>query len=355
MGSKYSQMKIFHFQEKLDSLPQEVEEILSPIHIRIKPTNICNHNCSYCAYRVEDLQLGTDMDVRDSIPEAKMMEIIDDIIEMDVKAVTFSGGGEPFCYPFLVPAIKKLASSPVKFAALTNGALLKGEAAEIFAEKGSWLRVSMDGWNDESYYSYRGIKNGEFTKIISNLKSFIKLGGDCVLGVSLIVGKDNAEHIVEIVKKLRDVGVSNLKISPCIVSNSGKENNEYHQEIFEKVRNQIDILKEWDEPDFELFDSYHILDEKFEKDYHWCPYLQILPIIGADMNVYSCQDKAYNLETGVLGSIKDVRFKTFWFNDKNKFFRINPSKICNHHCISNSKNKQIFDYLDVDSDHLEFV
>ena len=48
-----------------------------------------------------DLQLGEEIDVRDSIPEDKMNEIVDDLVKMDVKAVTFSGGGEPFLYkPF---------------------------------------------------------------------------------------------------------------------------------------------------------------------------------------------------------------------------------------------------------------
>ena len=36
------------------------------------------------------------MNEKDGIPEPKMMEIIEDIIEMKVKAVTLSGGGEPF-------------------------------------------------------------------------------------------------------------------------------------------------------------------------------------------------------------------------------------------------------------------
>ena len=87
MGHIYTQMKIFHFKDKIDSLEKNNKTIEAPLHIRIKPTNVCNHNCSYCAYRAEDLQLGQNMKIRDFIPEAKMMEIIDDIIEMKVKAV----------------------------------------------------------------------------------------------------------------------------------------------------------------------------------------------------------------------------------------------------------------------------
>ena len=108
MGHLYTHMKIFHYKDKLESLPRESDVILAPLHIRIKPTNVCNHNCRYCAYRMDDLQLGKDMNVRDYIPRDKMIEIIDDIIEMGVNAVTFSGGGEPFCYPYLLDAVERL-------------------------------------------------------------------------------------------------------------------------------------------------------------------------------------------------------------------------------------------------------
>jgi radical SAM protein with 4Fe4S-binding SPASM domain len=76
-----------------------------------------------------------------------------------------------------------------------------------------------------------------------------------------------------------------------------------------------------------------------KKEYTWFPYSQILPVIGADLNIYPCQDKAYNLEEGLVGSIKEQRFKDFWFSDKNQFFKINPSLHCNHHCVANLKNK----------------
>jgi MoaA/NifB/PqqE/SkfB family radical SAM enzyme len=356
MGLLYSKLKIFNFKDKLDSLPAENNKILPPLHIRIKPTNICGHNCWYCAYRTDNLQLGKDMVKADYIPKEKMMEIVDDVIDMGVNAVTFSGGGDPFYYPYLLDAVKKLSHSPVKFASLTNGARLEGELAEIFAHSATWLRVSMDGWDDDSYADYRKVKSGEFTRVMKNMEKFKKLGGKCYLGTCLVVDKKNAEHIYDFVRRLKDIGVDSVKVSPCIVSNEGMENNNYHKSIFglakEQTKRAIDTLAD---TNFEIFDSYHELDSKFEKDYSWCPFLQILPVIGADLNVYSCHDKAYNLKDGLIGSIRDIRFKDFWFSDKNKFFKINPSVVCNHHCVVNANNKLILEYLSLEKEHLEFV
>lgn len=356
MGLLYTRMKVFHFKEKIDSLPKHVDKIMSPIHIRIKPTNVCNHNCWYCAYRADNLQLGKDMAKRDHIPKEKMMEILDDIVRMGVKAVTFSGGGDPFCYPHLLEVAKRLSQAPVAFAALTNGARLHGEIAEVFAHFGTWLRISIDGWDKESYASYRGVSKEEFTKVMKNMGDFKKLGGACYLGVSLIVDRKNAPHVYEFIERIKNVGVDSVKVSPCIVSNDGAENNAYHRPVFETVRREVKrAIEDWMDDRFEIFDAYHELDEKFDKRYTWCPYLQILPVIGADLNIYPCQDKAYNLDEGLIGSIKEQRFREFWFSDKGNFFKIDPSLHCNHHCVANAKNGMILEYLDADQEHWGFV
>ncbi|MDD2365636.1 MAG: radical SAM protein [Desulfuromonadaceae bacterium] len=356
MGLLYTRMKIFHFSEKLDSLRRESELILPPVNVRIKPTNACNHNCSYCAYRVDHLQLGKDMVRKDFIPRDKMLEIVDDLAEMGVRAVTFSGGGDPFCYPYLQDTVERLAETKIRFAALTNGSRLTGRLAELFSLHATWIRISMDGWDDESYTRYRGCPGGEFSRILANMEAFRKYGGNCYLGVCIVVDKGNCSHIYDLIKRLHEAGVDSVKLSPCIVSNSGAENNMYHEQIFTVVKEQTArAVNELEGNKFEIFDSYHTQLATFSKSHHWCPYLQISPVIGADLNVYSCHDKAYNLGEGVLGSLKDMRFKEFWFSDKSRFFSIDPASVCNHHCVVDSSNLQILEYLDADPDHLDFV
>lgn len=356
MGLKYTKTKIFHYMDKISSLPESINRILPPVHIRIKPTNICNHNCSYCAYRAKGIQLGEDMSLKDYIPKDKMMEIIDDLSSMHVKAVTFSGGGEPFCYPHMLETVEKLTQNKIQFAALTNGSRLTGKTAELFSQYGTWIRISIDGWDGESYASYRGTSTDEFAKIIKNIAIFSNLGGKCHLGASIIVDKKNANHIYELIKKLKDAGVNSIKVAPCILFNDGEKNNIYHNHIFKAVKQQVQkAISDFKENSFEIFDSYHTQLETFKKNYSWCPYLQVLPVIGADCNVYSCHDKAYNLKTGLLGSIKDQGFKKFWFSDKKNFFKINPSVHCNHHCVVDGHNKMLHEFFNSDKDHLVFV
>lgn len=355
--SRYSKYKMFFYKEKILSLPQ-AKEIVAPLHIRIKPTNVCNHDCWYCSYRLSNVQLGKDMVERDFIPEEKMMEIIQDCEDMGVKAITFSGGGEPLVYKYMPQTLRRLADSPISFATLTNGSRLQGEVAELFAKYGTWVRVSMDGYDNESYQRFRSTGKEEFDKILSNMKKFKQLEGSCDLGVSYVVGKDNCHKVYEIANILADIGVDSLKIAPAIVDNDGEISNQYHQPFYELVREQIEKIKSDFGKKMEIYDSYHYQLGSFEKKYNWCPYAQILTIIGADLNVYPCHDKAYNLDNGLLGSIKDTSFKEWWLsNAKRMIAKINPSCDCNHHCTANEHNRILLDYLDAldEERHLPFI
>jgi MoaA/NifB/PqqE/SkfB family radical SAM enzyme len=342
----YSKLKIIHHKRKLDTLSKDTP-ISAPVHIRIKPTNVCNHSCRYCSYQNSYGQLGKDMNKQDQIPFEKLSEIIDDCAEMGVKAVTFSGGGEPLLYPHLDKIIE---TAQVNIAVLTNGIFLKDRAAEVLSKKATWVRVSMDGWDNESYKKYRDCRDDEFDKLMENLKNFSTFKSSCVLGVNIVVDKDNASHLYELIKKVNAAGVTSIKISPCITSNDSEVNNAYHSKIKHLVDDELSGIAA---EGIDVYNSYHLQLEGFKKQYTWCPYIQILPIIGADCKVYTCHDKAYNLTNGVLGDLKNRRLRDLWFDGKEKFFKVNPSIDCNHHCITDNTNKLILEYLGVE--HKEFV
>lgn len=352
--SLYSNLKMFHYPAKLQSLTNDTM-ITPPLHIRLKPTNACNHRCRYCAYLNPEMQLGKDMRVTDSIPHDKMLEICSDIAEMGVGAVTYSGGGEPLLSPHILEASQLLHDGGVKVACLTNGSLLHGANADFFAHNATWVRVSMDGWDDASYMHYRGVKNGEFTKIMQNLENFAKLGGGCVLGVSYIVDAHNCRHLLPMLARLKNAGVGSVKVSVCISSNDPAVNKAYHAPHFEQVKNDILHAQETlTASTFEIHDGFHDLDERFLKDYTWCPYMQIQSVIGADLCIYACHDKAYT-DTGIIGCLREQRLRDFWLNNKDSFFRIRPCVDCQHHCVANEKNRILLEFLQTDVQHRAFV
>lgn len=354
MSILYSSLKFLRFADHLDAYRNR--QVLAPVHIRIKPTNHCNHDCWYCAYKVGNLKLGEDMVEADSIPTEKMAEIVEDIVAMGVKAVTFSGGGEPLLYKTLPEHIARLSDGGVRVATLTNGSNLKGRMADAFAEHGTWVRISIDGWDDASYNKARGLRGDAFSQLIRNMRDFSKRKSKCVLGVSFIVTPENYPHLQEACATFKEAGANHVKLSGVVVANEGSQNNKYHADILQNVTAEINQAQRLNGDGFSIINHYHELEERFDKSYTTCPFLQFLTVIGADCSVYSCQDKAYT-KSGMLGSCKEQSFRQFWFSEENRkrIFSINPAKECGHHCVSHGKNLAIEDFINIDPDHGQFV
>lgn len=350
----YSSLKALAFQDRILALRER--RLVSPVHIRIKPINHCNHDCWYCAYRVSNLQLGQDINLRDQMPREKMLEIIDDIGSMDVKAVTFSGGGEPLIYKPLPECIERLAGYGIRIGTLTNGSNLKGRMADAYAEHGTWIRVSIDGWDGESYAKSRNVSLDAFGKLLDNMEAFARRGTHCVLGASFIIGQANHGHIYSLCRTLKNAGVAHVKLAGVVIGNDGAGNNAYHRALQPRVGDEIERAKTLNDDTFKIIDHYHELDERFDRQYHVCPTVQFTPVIGADCMVYACQDKAYT-QGGELGSIRDRSFKEVWFSPecRDRAYAIDPALHCRHNCASHQKNVLVTDFLGVHEDHLSFV
>lgn len=354
MATLYSSLKFLQFKDHLEALSNR--RVAVPVHVRVKPTNMCNHNCWYCAYRTDDLLLGGEMLEKDSIPEARMLALAKEFVEIGVKAVTFSGGGEPLLYKPLPDVIEILAAGGIRVAALSNGSNLKGRVADVFARHGTWVRISLEAWDNKSYTKSRGAKPNDFSRLLDNMREFTSRDTKCVLGVSLIVSQDNADHVAEICALMKDCGVNHVKVSGAVVSNDAAGNNAYHLPIKDEVARQLGQAMQLGDSRFSIIDHYHELESLFDKEYTWCPFLQFLTVVGADQYVYTCQDKAYT-DAGRMGSIAERTFKDFWFSTENQRFlyELNPSASCAHHCVSHTKNLALHDYLSLDKEHSFFV
>lgn len=354
MSTLYSHLKFLRFQDHIKALRDR--EVVAPVHLRIKPTNRCNHDCWYCAYKVNHLRLGEDMVEEDTIPEEKMGEIVSDIISMGVRAVTFSGGGEPLLYKPLPRVVERLTDGGVVVAALTNGANLKGELAQVFAHRATWIRISIDSWDDASYQKARNLRGPVFTRLLENMQRFTDLGGSCVLGVSFILTAENCHHLPEAIAQFKAAGANHVKLSGVVVANDGGENNNYHSNMTKIVHEKIREACSLADNRFSVINHYHELEERFDKHYTYCPFLQFLSVIGADGRVYACQDKAYT-QSGLLGEIRHRSFRDYWFSaeNKNRLFSLNPELDCRHHCVTHAKNEAILQFLDLDPQHGLFV
>jgi sulfatase maturation enzyme AslB (radical SAM superfamily) len=273
-----------------------------------------------------------------------------------LQPLRFRAEGEPMIHKGLPEAVRRLGQSGVRIGCLSNGSNLQGPMAEAFSQYGTWVRISLDAWDDASYSASRKIKIGQFSSVMRNIRMFQARKSSCTLGVSFIVTPDNAGRVYDVCSLLKDAGVHHVKLSPVITSNDSAASNDHHAETRAIAAQQIERARRLVDDSFAIIDHYHQLEERFEKPYTSCLFARFLTVIGADAGVYACQDKAYTA-SGFLGSIADRSFRDFWFSGEAEagIAGLNPSKTCKHHCVANAKNRMLHEFVSVDAKHAAFV
>lgn len=353
-ATPYSNLKIFAHAQELNDIG--AGKRIAPIYIRIKPTNYCNHKCYYCSYADNALGLRDAVNRQDQIPREKMMDIIADIKDMGVKAVTFSGGGEPLLYPYIIETMQKILDAGIDLSIITNGQLLKDERAEVLA-KAKWVRISFDSANAETYVRVRQIPVTAFEEVCDNIRQFAKIKNEnCELGVNFVINHENADQVFDMAKMVKELGVNHIKYTARVT----KDLFEYHEPFKQRVIEQIHRAKE------ELEDNRFRVINKYESDfesvlvfhrcYEKCYVNRAFTVIAADSKVYFCHDKAY-VKEGVVGDLRNQSFKDLWFSEETvkRYKEFDPQVECNHHCVYDDRNELLNTFYSLDRNHINFI
>ncbi len=151
--NQFSKNKLF---KHLDRLAEwQAGKTPFPVLVELDLTNLCNHECPGCTFsHLVNIS-------KDSIPMAVAERVIRELATLGVKALTFSGGGEPLTYGQgrVVQLMQLAVASGLQVALITNGSLLTDPRILDLCE---WVRVSMDGWDAASFARLHGRGPGEF-------------------------------------------------------------------------------------------------------------------------------------------------------------------------------------------------
>lgn len=348
----YSELKIFHHTDRIDGLLRG--ERVAPVYVRIKPTNVCNQRCYYCGYADDKVFDGRVVDRRESIPWETMKNVINELAEMKVKAVTFSGGGEPLCYHSILQTLDLVQNLGIDYSMITNGQALEGEVVD-YLKHAKWIRVSFDSYHAQTYEGVRGVKT--HSKVVRNIENFARVKEGCTLGINCVVTKQNADQIYDLCKLVKELGVDNIKLSPILVK---EDEAEYHDSIKEIVSEQILHAKEQlEDENFRIVDKYTndlLLDENFRKSYNRCVIQEIFTVIAADSKVYRCHQRAYT-KPGEIGDLSKQSLKEIWYSQDviRNVREFDPCKECQFRCAFEERNIMLNDFLNMDMEHVNFI
>ena len=281
-----------------------------PVTIEIDPSNSCNHSCPFCISGHLHLQKfkGTKLFNRTMLDKKIFKNLIEDLVKTEIKAINWTGGGEPTQNPFLGEAINYIKeNSKIEMGMFTNGTLIdRFNLFETFVNCLKWVRISMDAGIPSTYNDLRKTnKNNNFDKVIQNIKTLIdikKFKSDIIIGVGFVVTEDNYNEIKDFAKLFQNIDVDYCQFKPEIIQierNKSSENNSDNGKMqissdfwLNKVTNILEEAKQILGSKFEC-NAYKLEDlivdvKNYGRNYKECIGSQFQPCIGADGNVYVC-------------------------------------------------------------------
>jgi radical SAM protein with 4Fe4S-binding SPASM domain len=320
----------------------------APVHAFVA-NGFVVHNCAYKSSFSGMHELSPDRESTwdgpvAELPTAKLLEVLDDFRDMGVKAVTYSGGGEPLMHPAIVTVMERTLELGIHLSIITNGQLLMAERAKTLG-RAKWVRVSVDYQNAQQMHEHRHVPERMFGALLNNLQNFARLKQpQCDLYLNYIVHKGNCESLTEAARLFFEVGVENIRFSPVWTPDF----QAYHAPIRARVEQQLLEIRQslrlgqTVNTTYDLASSAHSI----ERGYHRCFFMEMVPVVAADGNVYACHNKAYDAK-GMIGTIRDKRFKALWFSPEAKeFFKtLDPTVMCRHQCANDGKNLFIHQLL----------
>jgi MoaA/NifB/PqqE/SkfB family radical SAM enzyme len=362
--SAYSNLKFLHHPNRLQVLRDGGQ--IAPVHAQLIISDLCSHACSFCSYRWEGNVSNQLFHVLNNdgkknhnparfIPIEKIRELIDDFVTMDVKAVQFTGGGEPTLHPQHLEAFQYALDNGREISLVTHGCLLKPETIETLM-RATWVRVSIDAGTPATYASIRRVAESQFRKATDNLRLLChrrdETGSPVVIGVGFVVTKENWREVVQAAELAKELGADNLRISAVFQPDGAT----YFADFYEAAATQCKIAESLSDSRFKVVNMFgnRLADLTLgSPDYPRCGYMQWTTYIGGDLNAYRCCTTSYN-EQGLIGSLKNQRFVELWNSQaKRDDFETFDARGCER-CMFNNQNRAIA-YATAKPTHENFV
>ncbi len=343
--------RIFNPQAKVIANVDRVIEFLEtgntvPILVEVDPSNACNHSCGFCISSYIHLPESKGLETYDRSVMCKdiLMGVCRDLIDMNVRAINWTGGGEPTINPALKEAIQYIGeNSDIKMGMFTNGTLLdKWDLFDTLVDYMTWVRFSVDAGTPETFNAVRRVKKGQdWNKMISNLEKLISAnaskGKKIDIGVGFVITPDTYHEILDFAKYFVKLDVDYYQYKPEIV-NREREGGIQRDVNFwnEKVEPLLGEAREILGNRFQI-NGYKITDLKedpslYGRTYKNCLGSQIQPCIGADGHVYVCTNhRGYKQYS--YGSLYEKSFKEIWEDIGKR--RAVMNQIDNVECFSN--------------------
>ena len=317
-----------------------------PVTVELDLTNRCNHHCPNCTFRyLIDRN-------HDTIPLSDAIDYVDQLAAFGVRAVTFSGGGEPLMYgeDTILYLMERCRLLGMQCALITNGSLLRSTR---YVELCEWVRVSLDGYDDETYRRFRGADQLEL--VSENTERLCAAPGQATVGVGFLTDwSSDTDFVLRAAEYCqRFKGLDYIQFRPLVLS--------WHDDDTLRggygERDRFDWIESAAQQAQRLApDGCRVLlsREKYVslaepncgRTYNRCHAHFLQACISADQRVYLCCH-GQGRHSYCLGDLREQSFAGIWHGERAAQVRnsIDPRTMCPPVCRLHPQNQLLQQFM----------
>lgn len=291
VGQLTPQLKLLYHTDRIQ---QWLSGKTYPILVEIAPTGYCNATCPWCFF--------SKVRSSDAIDKYTLLTALKSMSDCGLKAINWSGGGEPTLHPDFDIFVKKANELGLKQGLFTNG-FKEIPCQELF----SWIRISL---TDQG-----------FKKIVKPKVPF----GICVNHVV----SDSIDQLKDWCLEAKEFGASYFQVRPALM---GSHENQPHLSA-------PTFLKQYETNDFEVSITEYKYDEATQpRTYDKCYGYNLCPSIDWNGHLLTCLYMSGKKEY-ILGDLNTDSFLNIW---NSLVTEKNISKECQNCCKNHEINKALY-------------
>lgn len=321
----------------------ETAKAVYPIYMEVSPVGKCNHRCVFCA---KDFIGYKDR----SLNEEVLRERLTEMAGLGVRAVMFSGEGEPTLWKPLQGILAHCTEAGISTALTTNMVPFNETNTDSILRNCSWIKTSINAGTAETYSLIHRTGKGDFEKVLQNFRLCVELRREkkygCTIGAQMLLLPENAHEAMTLGGILREIGIDYLVIKPYSQHLSGisrkYENIDYRP--FMKMESELKALNT---ESFSVIFRAGTIKKLFEGEraYQKCHATPFFwGYIMSDGCVYGCSS-FLNDERFNYGNINTSGFKEIWEGEKRRACYLLMKEFSTKGCRKNCRMDEINRYL----------
>jgi radical SAM protein with 4Fe4S-binding SPASM domain len=331
LGQFTPQLKLLFHTERINHWLEG--ENVYPVLVEFDLSNACNHKCNFCNFSHTHNLITLD--------KQKVIDTVREFMASGVKAINWTGGGEPLTNKHFCDIARFTVRHGIQQGIFTNGSLMDDGIMKTLVTTQQWIRFSIDAGTRETYLKIKGVD--DFDKVIGRVNEMVAwrneegLAGE--IGIGFVITPDNYKEIETFSELIKETGVDYGQYKPS-VNNCSLNNLEWWTK---EVKPRLEkVFNNNHKAVINLYKFNDIVESNLDLEYDTCYGHHFCPCIGADGEVYLCNQFRGDIRYS-FGSIYKNTFRQIWNSNRRKqvIKNLDITK-CPNLCKNNEINKILY-------------